>query len=223
MIDPTITISLFKLRTQRALVKFSYTASIYGTGGFENMGHNLAELVKHSREQKDEYYWSFARYKRNHLKADIQEMTAIMLEYPYSCRNELDAALAELPYVHYVIHSQDEINTKRPEERLLVAIPLVEAITDPSRYTRVASILSEKIGVGSHSKGDFSSTFLFAPFTQVCSQPKVVLHDNNRKFLNADQFYDENKGVWVNARLLQEGAAPQPKALKLDQSGLFLV
>lgn len=223
MIDPTLTISLFKLRTKRALVKLSYTASVYGTGGHENMGHALAELVKHCREHKDEFYWTFARYKRNHAKADIQEMTAIMLEYPYSCRAELDQALESFPFVHYTIHAQDEINTKRPEERTLVAVPLIKPISDPKDYTRVASLLSEHLGVGSHSKGDFSSTFLFAPFLQVCSLPKVILHDDNREFLDALAFIEEHRGTWTNARLLQDGAAPQPKAAKLDDTGLFLV
>lgn len=221
MIDPKLTISLFKLRTKKALVKQTYTANVYGKDGDENMGHALAELIKFSREQKSEYYWSFSRYARNHAKADLQEMTAVMLEYPYSCRSELLDALDASPFVHYLIHTQDEINTKKAEERLLVAFPLVSPVIDPKDYTRIASLLSEQLGVGSHSTGDFSSTFLFCPFLQVCSLPKIVLNDAEKEFLDPVAFKDEHAGVWTNARALQEGQPSQPKPMKLDATGLF--
>jgi len=221
MPNPNLTISFFKLRTTRALVKESYTANIYGADGFENMGHAIAETIKHAIAHKIEHYWSFARYKRNHKKDDIQELTAIMLEYPYSLRAQLMEALDACPYGHYIIHAQDEINTKRPEERLLVAFPLIEPITSPKDYTRIASLLSEQLGIGEHSKGDFSSTFLFAPFTGVCSTPKVVLNDLDRTYLDAQQFLEENRGVWTNAAKLQEGAPQQPRPMKLDETGLF--
>lgn len=221
MTNPSLTISLFKLRTKKALVKLSYTAPVY-SDNFENMGHAIAEEIKH-QAQHGQFYWSFARYKRNHLKADIQEMTAIMLEYPYSCRAALMAALDESPFVHYIIHAQDEINTKRPDERLVVAFPLLVAITDPKDYTRIASLLSEQLGIGDHSRGDFSSTFLFAPFVGVCSTPKIVLNDADRQFLDPAAFIDEHRGTWTDARALQFGATPvQPEPTVFHDSGLFV-
>jgi len=219
--NPNLTISLFKLRTKKALVKFSYTASVY-SDTCESMGHAIAEEIKHEA-QHGGFYWSFARYKRNHLKADIQEMTAIMLEYPYSCRAALMAALDESPFVHYVIHAQDEINTKRPEERLVIAFPLLVAITDPKEYTRIASLLSEQLGVGDHTVGDFSSTFLFAPFVGVCSTPKIVLNDLDREFLDPAAFIEEHRGTWTDAHALQLGAMQvQPEPTSFHDSGLFV-
>lgn len=220
MTNPNLTISLFKLRTKRALVKFSYTAPVY-SDTCENMGHAIAEEIKHEA-QHGGFYWSFARYKRNHLKDDIQEMTAIMLEYPYASRGALMAALDESPFVHYVIHAQDEINTKRPEERLVIAFPLLVAITDPKEYTRIASLLSEQLGVANHSKGDFSSTFLFAPFVGACSTPKIILNDLDREFLDPALFIEEHRGTWTDARALQLGAvAGLPNPTVFHESGLF--
>lgn len=221
MTNPNMTISLFKLRTKKALVKFSYTAPVYSET-CENMGHAIAEEIKHEA-QHGGFYWSFARYRRNHLKADIQEMTAIMLEYPYSCRSALMAALDESPFVHYVIHAQDEINTKRPEERLVIAFPLAEPITSPKDYTRIAALLSEQLGIGDHTRGDFSSTFLFAPFVGVCSTPKIVLNDLDREFLDPDAFIEEHRGTWTDAEALQVGAMTiQPESTALHDSGLFV-
>lgn len=220
MSNPSLTISFFRMRTTRALVKESYTANVYSADGFENMGHAMAETIKHAKTHKIEHYWTFARYKRNHKKDDIQELTAIMLEYPYDLRAQLAEALNDCSYAHYIIHAQDEINTKRPEERLLVAFPLNDPITNPKDYTRIASLLSEQLGVGEHSKGDFSSTFLFAPFTGVCSTPKIILNDLDRTYLDAEQFLEENRGVWTNARLLQEGAPQQPQQT-VDDTSLF--
>lgn len=221
MDNPTLTISLFKLRTRRALVKYSYTAAVY-SDALESMGHAIAEEIKH-QAQHGGFYWSFARYKRNHLKADIQEMTAVMLEYPYALRAALMAALDECPYVHYVIHAQDEINTKRPEERLVIAFPLAEPITSPKDYTRIAALLSEQLGVGDHTRGDFSSTFLFAPFVGVCSTPKIVLNDLDREFLDPDAFIEEHRGTWTDAEALQVGAMTiQPESTAFHDSGLFV-
>ncbi|WP_293922939.1 hypothetical protein [Sphingobium sp. UBA5915] len=221
MDNPTLTISLFKLRTRRALVKHSYTAAVY-SDTLESMGHAIAEEIKH-QAMHGGFYWSFARYKRNHLKADIQEMTAIMLEYPYACRAALMAALDECPYVHYVIHAQDEINTKRPEERLVIAFPLAKPITSPRDYTRIAALLSEQLGIGDHTRGDFSSTFLFAPFVGVCSTPKVVLNDLDREFLDPAEFIEEHRGTWTDARALQLDAVPaQQLPNAFHDSGLFV-
>lgn len=221
MKNPNLTISLFKLRTKRALVKFSYTAPVY-SDTCENIGHAIAEEIKHEA-QHGGFYWSFARYKRNHLKTDIQEMTAIMLEYPYSCRGALMAALDESQFAHYIIHAQDEINTKRPEERIVIAFPLLVAITDPKEYTRIASLLSEQLGIGDHSRGDFSSTFLFAPFVGVCSTPKIVLNDLNREFLDPAAFIEQHRGTWTNARNLQLGAMPaQTEPTGFHDSDLFV-
>ncbi|WP_146037255.1 hypothetical protein [Novosphingobium guangzhouense] len=184
----------------------------------------MAEQIKHSGQPKHkEFYWSFARYRRNHEKGDIQEMTAIMLEFPYTSRAVLMQALDECPYVHYIIHAQDEINTKRPEERLLVAFPVQTPITEPTVYTRCASIIQDDLGLRQHSTGDYSSTFLFAPFVGYCSTPKVILNDQDREFLDADALYEANRGRWTNAASLQVGAEPP----KLDptthhDSGLFI-
>ncbi|MFX4084055.1 hypothetical protein ACKU27_03005 [Sphingobium yanoikuyae] len=221
MIDPILKLTLFKMRTKKALKKLSYTGSIYGITAEEKMEDALRDLIQHCRDEKDEFYWSFASYARNHTKSDILEISAIPLEFPYELASEIVEAQETFPHIHYIIHSQDEINSKRPQERLVVLTPLAKPITCPKEYTRIASLLSEQLGVAEHSKGDFSSTFLFAPFLQVCSMPKIVLHDTDRTFLDPDAYLKENKGVWTNARLMQEGAAAQPK-LKADETGLFM-
>lgn len=221
MIDPTLKLNLFKMRTKKALRKLSFTGSVYGITAQEKMEDALRDLIQLCRDEKNEFYWSFADYKRNHTKTDILEITAIPLEFPYSLASEIAEAQKTFPFVHYVIHTQDEIKSKRPQERLVVLTPLAKPITCPKEYTRIASLLSEQLGVCEHSKGDFSATFLFAPFLQVCSMPKIVLHDAERTFLDPQAYLEENKGVWTNARLMQEGAAPQPK-LKADETGLFM-
>lgn len=222
MIDPTLTLTLLKRRTKAARVKKQFQFSVYDNNGLGSMTDAITELARHGRTEKDEYYLSFASYKSRHTKDDIQHMSAIPLSYPYSCKAELDAALSSLPYIHYVIHSQSETNSKAPEERIVVAFIPDSPITCPKEYTRIASILSEKIGVGSHSQGDFSATYLFALFTQICSVPKIVLNDVDREFLDPAAFIEEHRGVWTNARLLQEGAAPKPKAMTPDDTGLFV-
>lgn len=221
MIDPTLTLSLFKRRTKTAKAKKQFQFSVYDGNGTGSMSDAIAELARHGRTEKDEYYLSFAGYKTHHTKDDIQHMSAIPFSYPYSCKAELDAALSSLPYIHYVIHAQIETNSKAPEERLVVVVIPETPIICPKEYTRIASILSEKIGVGSHSHGDFSATYLFALFTQICSVPKVILNDVDREFLDPTIFIDEHRGVWTNVRLLQEGASDQPKAMTLDDTGLF--
>lgn len=220
--NPTMLFSQFKGRAIRNTVKLTHTYTVYPENGFQDMGYYMAQEIERARINKDEHYWSFARYKRNHQKADILELTAIPLEFPYSSRAELADALLDFPYVHYIIHAQDEINTARPEERLLVAVPLVTPISDKAAYTRCASLISGVIGLGEHSKGDFSCTFLFAPFTGVCSTPTVTLFDVEREFLDADAFYEENRGIWTNASAYQEGAAPLSiKPVVIDDTGLF--
>ena len=122
MINPTLTLSLLKRRTKTARIKKKFQFPVYDNNGLGCMSDVIGELAKHARTENDEYYLSFAGYKSHHTKDDIQHMSAIPFSYPYSSKAELDAALSELPYIHYVVHAQIETNCKAPEERLVVAV-----------------------------------------------------------------------------------------------------
>lgn len=215
MIEPSIRLSLFKRRTKTAKVRETYVGTFFGTEDFAPASDHIYSLIEHSRKHKQEHYWSFASYKRTHSKIDIQEMTAVVLSFPYEVKAQLIARLQNFAYVSYLIHGQHETYTKRPEERLILAVVLERPITSPNDYTRIASLLADQIGIEGHSAGDFSATFLFAPFAQVCTEPSISLVIEDRVFLNADEFLASNKGIWTDARDYQ--ATP----IQTDETGLF--
>lgn len=213
MSNPLLTISLFYIRTKKACVKHTYTASVYPNGA-TTMGDELDDLLAHMRDHKQKAYLTFATYQKNHTKDDLLQMSAIMLEYPWSSREQLLQNLAGLPYAHYVVDTIADFSPTS-ECRLLVAFPLDRPITDPKQYTRIASLLWNAIGIDAHTKGDISGTFLFAPYI---ARPSVRYFDAEGVFIDPDTFVDEHRGTWVNARE-SEPAKPEPQP---SDDGLFL-
>ncbi|EXS68279.1 hypothetical protein BF95_11815 [Sphingobium sp. Ant17] len=68
----------------------------------------LLDLIWHMNKHSIEQYMSFAEYEKNHLKAEIKQMTAIMLDYPYSAKHQLEKRLASMPYTYLLIDTQTE-------------------------------------------------------------------------------------------------------------------
>lgn len=221
MLNPVQWLTMFKLRTKQANAREQYATNHFGSDGFAPTLTYLEWIVDHAITTGIEHYWSFAQYERKHTKSDIKLMTGIMLSFPYAARSELLEFAKSYEHVCYLIHSQAEINTKRPEEKWTFVVPLEEPITSTDDYTRIAALISDQIGIKGHTPGDFAATFLFAPFTQICSEPTFRLYDQDRSFLNAEAFIAENKGVWINAKSMQEGAEFQHQPRQIDPTGLF--
>lgn len=203
MIDPTLVLNLFAIRTKKALVKCSHTANVYATNGNPAMHDVLQSYIENMRDTNSPRFLTFTSYKRNHKKDDILHCSAIMLEYPYSKKQQLEERLAELPYIHFQIDTQSDLENTA-EARILIAFPLAKAIIDPREYTRVASLLWDEVGIDAHTKGDISSTFLFAPYF---IRPSVKLRDADKQFLNYEEYLAENRGHWVDAKHREEKPA----------------
>lgn len=214
MIDPTLVISLFAIRTKKALVKCTHTANVYDSLGNAPMQDILLSYIENMRDTNSPRYLTFTSYKRNHKKDDILQCSAIMLEYPYSKKQQLEERLAQLPFTHYQIDTQADFDNNA-EARILVSFPMVNPIYEPRDYTRVASLLWDEIGIDAHTKGDISSTFLFAPYVV---RPKVLFRDADRHFLDYEEYLRDNRGHWVDAKHREE--KPAPAFVKSDD-GLF--
>lgn len=204
MSQPTHHISLWAGRAKRNVVNTTYTTSLYSEEREVNgvaviqlsLKDVLLNLICHMNKHSIEQYMSFAEYEKNHLKGEIKQMTAIMLDYPYSAKHQLQKRLAEMPYIHLIVDTQTEFGpTARPS--VMVIFPLALPVLDTALYTRVASLLFSEIGIGEHQEGKVSSTYLFAPYIV---NPYVALFDQGRTMLDPFDYRDSNVGVWVNAR-----------------------
>lgn len=204
MSQPTHHISLWAGRAKRNVVNTTYVTSLYQEErevNGETMIHlSLTEvilnLIWHMNKHSIEQYMSFAEYEKNHLKSEIKQMTAIMLDYPYSAKHQLEKRLADIPYTYLLIDTQTEFGpAARPG--VMIVFPLASPIHDTALYTRVASLLFAEIGIGEHQEGKVSSTYLFAPYVV---NPYVELFDEGRSMLDPFDYRDSNVGVWVNAR-----------------------
>lgn len=214
MINPLLTVNFFKIRTKKAVVRTSYTANVYSNQGSNPMGAALLDMITNMGQHGDKGYISFTSYKRNHQKEDVEYCSAVMLEYPYRDRAALLERLESFPFVHYLIDTQSDFDGAN-EARVLLAIPLAQPITMPKLYTRVASLLWDELGIEAHTKGDISSTFLFAAYT---INPSVVLYDDQRTFLDATEYLAANRGNWVVAT---EGSTPTAKPKPISANGLW--
>ena len=214
MIDPTLVLNLFAIRTKKALVKCSHTANVYALNGNAAMHDIILSYIENMRDTNSPRFLTFTSYKRNHKKEDITNCSAIMLEYPYSKKAQLEERLSQLPYVHYQIDTQADFENTA-EARILIAFPLVKAIIEPRDYTRVASLLWDEIGIQAHTKGDISSTFLFAPYF---IRPSVIFRDADKQFLDYEEYLADNRGHWVNAKHEEEKPAP---TFTQSDDGLF--
>ena len=215
MSNPHLTVNLFKIRTTNAVVRMSHTANVFAQDGNQSMATILLDHFQNMANAKDNKgYFSFTSYKRNHQKEDIECCSAVMLEYPYSQLASLTERLANLPYAHFQIDTQSEVGT-HAEARVLIAFPLIEPITTPSDYTRVASLLWNEIGIGAKTKGSISSTFLFCPYTV---NPRVQLYSDGRFFIDPKTYLKLNKTNWVDAR---ETATPKLTAVPIANNELF--
>lgn len=224
MTNPKLTLFEFPGRAKKNVVRMTHTHDFYAEPGNVSMADTMRALRDQQKVSNTRRYWTFARYARNHIKDDIQDITAAAIQFPYTAKQELLDALEAFPYVFYLVHSQSSIDILNPsmsDERLVVVVPFVNPVTSPARYTRIVTLITQSLGLGDHADGDFSATFLFSPFYGLCSEPLVRTFDADREFLDADDFYEENKGVWTNGRAYQEGAALLPKPMKLDETGLF--
>lgn len=204
MSQPTHHISLWAGRAKRNVVNASYTTSLYSEEREVNgetviqlsLKDVLLDLIWHMNKHSIEQYMSFAEYEKNHLKAEIKQMTAIMLDYPYSAKHQLEKRLASMPYTYLLIDTQTEFGpAARPG--VMVVFPLDRPILDTALYTRVASLLFSEIGIGEHQEGKVASSYLFAPYVV---NPYVELFDEGRSMLDPFDYRDSNVGVWVNAR-----------------------
>jgi hypothetical protein len=214
MTNPHLTVNLFKIRTKNAVVGMSHTANVIGHDGNQSMGTVLLDHFHNMNKLGQKGYISFTSYRRNHQKEDIEYCSAVMLEYPYSDLPQLTERLSTFPFTHYQIDTQSDAD-RRAEARVLVAFPLVQPITSPREYTRVASLLWEEIGMGAKTKGSISSTFLFCPYTV---NPRVQLYSEGRDFIDAETYLTDNKGNWVDAR---ENAAPEFQPATVSDDGLW--
>lgn len=211
MIGPKLTISLFAIKTKKALVKSTDTRNVFAENGNPDMGTVVKSYIANMRDHGDPRYMTFTAYTKNHKKDDIQSCSAIMLEYPYANKVELLEKLNELPFIYYLIDTQSDFDAKA-EARILVAFPLETAITKPSDYTRTASLLWDEIGISAHTQGSISSTFLFAPYFV---NPGVKLVSQDRAFLGHTAYMAANEDHWVKV-----DEAKQPN-LTLSEDGLF--
>lgn len=214
MNNPHLTVNLFKIRTTKAVVRMSHTANVFSDNGNQSMATVLFDHFQNMNCAKNHGYFSFTSYRRNHQKEDIEYCSAVMLEYPYSELARLTERLSKLPYAHFQIDTQSDVDN-HAEARVLIAFPLVEAITTPSDYTRVASLLWNEIGIGAKTKGSISSTFLFCPYTV---RPRVQLYSEGRFFIDPKTYLELNKTNWVDAC---ETATPKPTTAPIADNELF--
>lgn len=214
MIDPTLVLSLFAIRTKKALVKCTHTATVFGTDNHPPMGDIVQSYIENMRDTNSPRYLSFTSYAKNHKKDDILQSSAIPLEYPYSKKAQLEERLAQLGFPYYQIDTQADF-TNTAEARIVASLPLLNPITDPKDYTRAASLLWNEIGIEAHTDGCISSTFLFAPYLP---NPRVVLYNADGPFLDALEYIEANRGEWVDARSQQ---APKPKPQQISDDGLW--
>lgn len=209
------TISFFKTRQTRGIVKAKLQAPVDHTDQEQTLEHLLGETLKALSEnylngaKGSKLYLGFTNYKKNHTKEDIQQNTAIMLEYPASEMANLLASLNELPYSFYVIDTVGDYDD--PQAKILLAFPLLDPTTSPRTYTRIASCLWDDINVGTKSQGSIAATFLFAPNL---TTPHIFFHDTGT-LLDGAAYLESKRGTWVNAR---EAATPTPK---ISDNGLF--
>lgn len=197
MDNPTLTLSQFVMANKRAVVKETYVAKVFGDDDYHTMGNELRDRVAHQRKHNQKFFYTFTRYKRNHSKDNIVDCTAIMLEYPFRMKDDLKKNLCNLPWVHYLVDTEDKDET---ESRVLVAFPVTTPITRPKDYTRVASLLWDQIGLEAHTRGDISATFFFR--MHHTSAVEFVAED--RIVLDAQTFLSIHTGQWVDARHYEE-------------------
>ncbi|QWT15337.1 hypothetical protein [Sphingobium xenophagum] len=212
MIDPTLLMSLFAKRTKDALVKATHQATVYGQGGNPAMDDIIRCYIENMRDTNSPRYMTFTEYRRNHTKDDVLSCSAIMLEYPYSKRQQLEQAIARLAYPTYQIDTQSDF-TAKAEARIVVAFPLAQAIKDPRHYTRAASLLWDEIGIDATTDGCVSATFLFAPYI---INPRVIFRNADEPLLDAKLYIEFNEGHLVYAR--EEQKAPE---MIVTDDGLF--
>lgn len=214
MSNPQLAINLFKMKQERSVVTLRHIANVYAENGNPSMQSVLLDHISNMgrTDQKGcTGYLTFTDYARNHNKENIAACTAIMMEYPWSDRDELLSRLKALPYSAYLIDTQTDFDA-RAEARILVAIILETPVQDTRLYSRTASLLWKEIGLGKASQGSISSTFLFAPITHA---PRVEFLDQG-SFLNAQDYVAENGHRWV--KVSEE--APKP-ATTVSDDGLF--
>lgn len=199
----------------------TYRAHVADENGGYCISKYMSDCIRqHSNDGNQPRYWLFAKLTRlKHEKSAILHNSAVVLEYPYSAKADLQMALADLGFHHFLIHCED--NTSN---RIAVIFPLDAPILNDkksNRYARVASCLMEQIGIGGAKEGCIAPTFLIRP---ICNASLEAFAYND--FLNADQYIETTAEMKAKAaKFIGDGGTvcalgEQPSELS-SQDGLF--
>ncbi|QPL38240.1 hypothetical protein IT881_08720 [Erythrobacter sp. A30-3] len=171
------------------------------TGLVHTMAHYMADCLFRLKTMGQEpRYWSFASFSaKRHDKSSIRLNSALVLEYRDSARASVLAELADIGLAHWIIDTESPT-----ENRFAVIFPLANPILNENRsnrYTRLASVLLQQIGVAGAVDGCNANTFLIAPrptalvqgFAGDILDPEPYIKDTAELLAQANSFIDRVK------------------------------
>lgn len=171
------------------------------TGTVHTMTHYMTDCLFRLKTMGQEpRYWSFASFNsKRHDKAAIRLNTALVLEYRDSARASVLAELADIGLAHWIVDTESPT-----ENRFAVIFPLANPILNEARsnrYTRLASVLLQQIGVAGAVDGCNAITFLVAPrptalvqgFAGDILDPEPYIRETAQLLAEANSFIDRVK------------------------------
>ncbi len=161
----------------------------------------MADCIQAVENGPQPRYWSFAKFsKKAHKKDAITANTAIVLEYPLHKKSELEMELAELKLAHYLIQT-DDTKTNMVAAIIPRAYPLMNT-PGSNRYSRLASVLIEQIGIDGVTDGCQSCTVLIKPINK--ARVEAFLGD----FIDPETYIKDTADMNARAKRYIDSAKP---------------
>jgi hypothetical protein len=227
--NPKLILTRFRRSRGTNYLHIAVTASLVDEEAC-SIADYMVDAIQHIRQRADAAtYWSFADFEIKELKVDaIARNTAVVLEYPLSYRADLETALDEIGYAHWLVGTEQDatLSKSTPTNHIAVIFPLNQPIENPlkagkptdGRYNRVAAMLRDELhqhGVsrGGMSEGSTSRTFLIQPHAT------SVVEGFPGEVLDPSQYIEKTKD-WDCGRQPAPTSAPCPTSDGSD--GLFV-
>lgn len=192
---PTLELTRFnRLRGQNYWTDAYRSPVVSDTGGI-TISDYMADCIKRASMGPEPRFWSFAKFNsKTHKKSSIAANTAVVLEYPFHKKSELEMQLGELGLPHFLVLTDDG---QRNMVAVIVplAMPLMNMVTS-GRYSRLASVLIQQIGIEGATDGCQSCTFLIKPINNA----RIEAFAGNGQFLDPEAYIKETADLHAKAK-----------------------
>lgn len=192
---PTLELTRFDRLRGSNMWHDAYKAPVASSTGSVTISDYMMDCVKRASNQPEPRFWSFAKFSsKTHKKSSIAANTAVVLEYPFHKKPELEMQLAELGLPHFLVPTDDN-----QSNMIAVIVPLafpLMNIKESNRYSRLASVLIQQIGLDGVTDGCQSCTFLIKPIHNA----RVEAFAGSGTFVDPESYIKDTKDMDAKAK-----------------------